>query len=48
MVVYMKKGFSKNTVEIFEKTVFHYVPNIMKYIDETPDIRKRNVTLQLM
>lgn len=37
----MKKGFSKNTVEIFEKTVFHYVPDIMKYIDEIQDIRKR-------
>ena len=37
----MKKGFSKNTVEIFGKTVFHYVPDIMKYIDEIQDIRKR-------
>lgn len=41
MVVCMKKGFSKNTVEIFGKTVFHYVPDIMKYIDEIQDIRKR-------
>ena len=37
----MNKGFSKNTLEIFGKTIFHYVPDIMKYIDEIQDIRKR-------
>ena len=37
----MKKEFSKNTTEIFAKTMFHYVPNILKYIDEIKDPRKR-------
>ena len=31
----MKKEFSKNTIEIFAKTMFHYIPEILKYIDET-------------
>ena len=30
----MKKEFSKNTTEVFTKTIFHYVPEILKYIDE--------------
>ena len=30
----MKKEFSKNTTEVFTKTMFHYVPDILKYIDE--------------
>ena len=40
MVVYMKKEFSKNTTEVFAKTMFHYVPDILKYIDEIKDPRK--------
>ena len=42
MVVYMKKEFSKNTTEVFAKTIFHYVPEILKYIDEINEPRKRN------
>ena len=38
----MKKEFSKNTTEVFTKTIFHYVPEILKYIDEIRDPRKRN------
>lgn len=41
MVVYMKKEFSKNTTEVFAKTIFHYVPEILKYIDEIKEPRKR-------
>ena len=41
MVVYMKKEFSKNTTEVFTKTIFHYVPELLKYIDEIKDPRKR-------
>lgn len=41
MVVYMKQGFSKNTTEVFAKTIFHYVPEILKYIDEIREPRKR-------
>ena len=37
----MKKEFSKNTTEVFTKTLFHYVPEILKYIDEIKDQRKR-------
>ena len=37
----MNKGFSKNTVEIFGKTLFHYIPDIIKYIDEIQDMRKK-------
>lgn len=37
----MKKEFSKNTIEIFAKTMFHYIPEILKYIDEIKDPRKR-------
>lgn len=37
----MKKEFSKNTTEVFTKTIFHYIPNIQKYIDEIKDPRKR-------
>jgi len=33
----MKQKFSKNTTEVFTKTIFHYVPNILKYIDEIKD-----------
>ena len=36
----MEKEFSKNTTEVFTKTVFHYVPKILKYIDEIKDPRK--------
>mgnify|MGYP001625534286 FL=1 len=42
MVVYMKKEFSQNTTEVFSKTIFHYVPEILKYIDEIREPRKRN------
>ena len=38
----MKREFSKNTTEVFTKTIFHYVPEILKYIDEISDPRKRN------
>ena len=38
----MKKEFSQNTTEVFSKTIFHYVPEILKYIDEISDPRKRN------
>ena len=38
----MKKEFSKNTTEVFAKTIFHYVPEILKYIDEINEPRKRN------
>ncbi len=37
----MKQGFSKNTTEVFAKTIFHYVPEILKYIDEIREPRKR-------
>ena len=37
----MKKEFSKNTTEVFAKTIFHYVPELLKYIDEIKDPRKR-------
>ena len=37
----MKKEFSRNTTEVFMKTIFHYVPEILKYIDEIRDPRKR-------
>lgn len=37
----MKKEFSENTTEVFTKTIFHYIPEIRKYIDEIEDPRKR-------
>lgn len=37
----MKKNFSRNTTEVFAKTIFHYVPEILKYIDEIKEKRKR-------
>lgn len=40
MLVCIKKEFSKNTTEVFTKTVFHYVPEILKYIDEIKEPRK--------
>ena len=40
MVVCMKKEFSKNTTEVFSKTMFHYIPKILKYIDEIKEPRK--------
>ena len=40
MVVCMKREFSKNTTELFAKTVFHYVPEILRYIDEIKDLRR--------
>lgn len=36
----MKKEFSKNTTEVFTKTIFHYVPEILRYIDEIEELRK--------
>lgn len=39
----MKKEFSKNTVEVFGKALFHYVPEIMRYIDEIKDARARKI-----
>ena len=38
----MKKEFSKNTTEVFAKTIFHYVPKLLKYIDEISEPRKRH------
>lgn len=38
----MKKEFSRNTTEVFAKTVFHYVPGLLKYIDEIYEPRKRH------
>ena len=38
----MKKEFSKNTTEVFTKTIFHYVPELLKYIDEIYEPRKRH------
>ena len=38
----MKKEFSKNTTEVFTKTIFHYVPRLLKYIDEINEPRRRN------
>ena len=38
----MKKEFSKNATEVFAKTIFHYVPEILKYIDEIKEPRKRH------
>lgn len=38
----MKQEFSKNTTEVFAKSLFHYVPDILKYIDEIKDPRKRS------
>lgn len=40
MVVCMKNDFSKNTTQVFAKTIFHYVPEILKYIDEIKEPRK--------
>ena len=37
------KEFSKNPVEIFGKVLFHYVPDIMKYIDEIKEERVRKL-----
>ena len=37
----MKREFSKNTTEVFTKTIFHYVPEILKDIDEIKEPRKR-------
>ena len=37
----MKKEFSKNTTEVFAKTIFHYVPELLKYIDKIKKSRKR-------
>lgn len=36
----MKKEFSKNTTEVFTKTIFHYIPKILEYIDEIKEPRK--------
>ena len=38
----MKREFSKNTTEVFTKTIFHYVPELLKYIDEIKEPRKRH------
>ena len=37
----MKKEFSKNTTEVFTKSLFHFVPKILEYIDEIKEERKR-------
>ena len=37
----MKREFSKNTTEVFAKTIVHYVPEILRYIDEIREPRKR-------
>ena len=37
----MKKEFSKNTTEVFTKSIFHFVPKIIEYVDEIKDERKR-------
>ena len=39
----MKKEFSKNTTEVFTKSLFHFVPKILEYIDEIKEERKRQV-----
>ena len=36
----MKEEISKNTTQVFTKTLFHYVPEILKYIDEIKEPRK--------
>ena len=36
----MKKEFFTNTTEVFAKTIFHYVPEILKHIDEIKEPRK--------
>ena len=36
----MKKIFSGNTTQVFTKILFHYIPEILKYIDEIKDPRK--------
>ena len=36
----MKREFSNNTTEVFTKIIFHYIPEILKYIDEIKDPRK--------
>ncbi len=41
MVICMKKISTQNTTEVFAKTLFHYVPEILKYIDEIKDPRKK-------
>lgn len=37
----MKKEFSRNATEVFTKTTFHYIPEILKYIDEIEEPRKK-------
>lgn len=37
----MKKISTQNTTEVFAKPLFHYVPEILKYIDEIKDPRKK-------
>lgn len=39
-MVCMKKEITKNTTEVFAQTIFHYIPEILKYIDEINDPRK--------
>lgn len=36
----MKKNFLRNTAQVFTKTIFHYIPEILKYIDEIKDPRR--------
>ncbi len=36
-----KKEISRNLTEVFSRTMFYNVPNILKYIDEIKDGRKR-------
>lgn len=37
----MKREFSSNTTEVLAKTIFHYVPEILRYIDEIEDPRQK-------
>ena len=38
----MKREFSKNTTEVFAKTIFHYVPEMLKYIEKIRETKKRH------
>lgn len=37
-----EKAIFKNTTEVFTKTIFRYIPQILKYIDEIKEPRKRH------
>ena len=38
----MKREFPKNTTEIFTKTIFHYVPEILKLVRNRMAVLKMN------